>query len=573
MNVTQKGKIAGPKIGRNDPCPCGSEKKFKQCCEGKDIPEYGLFAGGARTSDLKARLTVLNNAALEHTRHERWAAALTPLLEVARLDPDNAHAHYNVGYVQMRRGVLPSAIASFERTLALKPGRDDALRNLAWSLEHLSGREKEAAALYQKLSRRVSDHKLRLSYAAKALMLEGRREEATELMRRVVALAPNDVDAHVQLAQLLTDRRLFDEAVQEYEKTLEASPMHFRSLTEVRRMREDDRPLIERMRSVAERPELDGASRAAVLFGLGKGLDDLADYAEAMRCYDAANNLRPQWRAYEREAQARQFDALVASFDRAALDRAAQSFERRGPGDKPILIVGMPRSGTTLTEQIISAHPAVVSGGELGFWNQQKLQWGLAVSVVPSPDQLAKAREDYLALLSKLGPGAARVTDKAPLNFMALHLIHITFPEARIVHCRRHPVDTCLSNYFADFGEYHRFTGARQSLVDFYRQYESLMAHWRVVLPPDRFTDVDYERLVEDREAETRRLVAFVGLDWSDACLAPEKNTRVVRTASIWQARQPVYKTSVERWRRYEPWLGELRQLLPDERWNEAAGA
>ena len=157
------------------------------------------------------------------------------------------------------------------------------------------------------------------------------------------------------------------------------------------------------------------------------------------------------------------------------------------------------------------------------------------------------------------------MTDKQPINFELLWLIRLAFPDARIVHCRRHPVDTCLSIYFTNFWAHQNdYACDRGDLVFYYRQYERLMDHWRRVLPPDRFTEVDYETLVADREAETRRLVAFIGLDWDDACLAPERKRRAVKTASVWQARQPVYKTSVERWRRYEPWLGELRELLPE---------
>ncbi len=555
---------ASAKVGRNEPCPCGSGKKFKQCCEGKDVPEFGLFAGGAPTADQKARLQALHLAAREHAGAGRWDEALKPLLEIARLDPDNAQAHYDLGCVSMRRGLMQSAVDSLERALALKPSRDDALLQLATAFENLPGRETEAAAAYRKLARRVSDPKPRHAHAAKALMLEGRLEEATEQFRRLVALAPKDVHARTALASLLTDRGLFAEAVEEYAATLDACPENFRSLAQVRRMGVADRPLIARMRSVAEQATLAASSRAAVLFGLGKAFDDLGDYAEAIGCYDIANGLRPQWPLFEREAIERRVDALIASFDREALERASHALAISArPGDKPIVIVGMPRSGTTLTEQILSSHPAVGSGGELPFWHDRKAEWGLAVNVLPSSDLLSQAREDYLALLSKVRPNAARVTDKAPTNFLILHLIRIALPEARIVHCRRHPIDTCLSNYFADFGEFHPFSSARDSLVAYYRHYWRLMAHWRAVLPPERFIEVDYERLIANRDAETRRLIAFAGLDWDDACLAPEKNARVIKTASLWQSRQPVYESSIERWRRYEPWLGELRELLP----------
>jgi hypothetical protein len=172
------------------------------------------------------------------------------------------------------------------------------------------------------------------------------------------------------------------------------------------------------------------------------------------------------------------------------------------------------------------------------------------------------ARE-YLALLRRIGPQAARVTDKAPFNHIRLGLIHLLLPQARIIHCRRHPVDTCLSMYFTYFSQRMDFAWAKADLAFAYRQYARLMDHWRAVLPRESFLEVDYEDLIADREAVTRHLIAFTGLDWRDACLSPERNERTVNTASLWQARQTVYATSVARWRRYEPWLGELRELLP----------
>jgi hypothetical protein len=146
-----------------------------------------------------------------------------------------------------------------------------------------------------------------------------------------------------------------------------------------------------------------------------------------------------------------------------------------------------------------------------------------------------------------------------------LGLIHAVFPRTRIIHCRRHPVDTCLSIYFQNFARRIDFAYDREDLVSYYRQYERLMTHWRTVLAPERFLEVQYEELVENREAIIRRLIAFCGLEWNDACLHSEHNARPVRTASLWQARQPIYQGSVARWRNYRSWLGTLRDLLPDE--------
>jgi hypothetical protein len=176
-------------------------------------------------------------------------------------------------------------------------------------------------------------------------------------------------------------------------------------------------------------------------------------------------------------------------------------------------------------------------------------------------DEIAKR---YLSVLAGISAAALRVTDKNPFNFRDLGLVRMALPGAFIIHCRRHPVDTCLSIFTTNLTAHDiSFMGNREDLLFYYRQYERLMQHWREVLPPDRFLEVDYEALVSDREAQTRRLIAFCKLEWDDACLQPERNPRAVNTASVWQARQPVYRTSVERWRNYEPWLGALAELLP----------
>jgi hypothetical protein len=286
-----------------------------------------------------------------------------------------------------------------------------------------------------------------------------------------------------------------------------------------------------------------------------------------MRHYEAGNRLRAaMWRRQDRAGLAARCDGFIQRFTAEALARAGQSSPRpKGLGDDlPVFIVGMPRSGTTLVEQILSSHSAVAAGGELGFWRVRLSGWRASgISGFPDPAALAKAADDYCAVLREIGPGALRVTDKEPRNFMLLWLLRLAHPDARIIHCRRHPVDTCLSIFFANFGPHHVYAWDRGDLVFYYRLYERLMDHWRRVLRADRFTEVDYETLVADPETETRRLIDFCGLNWDEACLAPERNNRVVNTASLWQARQPVYQSSVERWRRYEPWLGELRELLP----------
>jgi hypothetical protein len=229
----------------------------------------------------------------------------------------------------------------------------------------------------------------------------------------------------------------------------------------------------------------------------------------------------------------------------------------------------MPRSGTTLVEQIVSMHPEVGAGDELHFWNERGAAWHRAYSVGNGAAGrekpfLSKATADYLHVLREIAPKAARVTDKMPFNFLWAGLIHLAFPRATIIHCRRAAVDTALSIHQTHFHPSLAFPTGGAELVAYFRDYQRLMNHWRRVLPADRLIEVDYQELTREPEPVIRRIIAACGLPWRDECLRPESNPRAVRTPSKWQTRQPIYRTSVARWRRYEPWLGPLRALVED---------
>jgi hypothetical protein len=236
-----------------------------------------------------------------------------------------------------------------------------------------------------------------------------------------------------------------------------------------------------------------------------------------------------------------------------------------------VLIIGMPRSGTTLVEQIISSHPEAGAGGELNYWNECGAAWHAGEGSGADAAFIGKAAADYLRLLRDVAPRRARVTDKMPFNFLWAGLIHLSFPRALIIHCRRHPVDTALSIHQTHFHPNLAFPTGGAELVGYMRGYRRLTDHWRNVLPHDRYIEVEYEELTRDPEPTIRRMIAACGLAWNDACLQPEHNPRAVKTPSKWQTRQPIYRNSVARWRRYEPWLGALRALLDDN--TEATGA
>jgi hypothetical protein len=247
---------------------------------------------------------------------------------------------------------------------------------------------------------------------------------------------------------------------------------------------------------------------------------------------------------------------------RRATNNFAIASEGGSDSELPIFIVGMPRSGTTLTERILSAHRDVAGAGELMFWKEHVADKGHQFD--DSPNHVRQVADEYVSLLRSYGPDSLRVTDKAPGNCWNLGPISIAFPRSRIIHMRRHPVDVCLSIFMALFTYPPSYSFDLGDMAFFYRSYERLMAHWRAVLPAERFLEVEYRDLVEKTEPTTRKLLEFCGLEWDEACLKPEENQREIRTASLWQARQPVYKSSLDRWKHYEPWLGPLRELLDE---------
>ncbi len=299
---------------------------------------------------------------------------------------------------------------------------------------------------------------------------------------------------------------------------------------------------------------------AIIRFALGKAYDDQKEYERAMANFDSGHRILKalQTREFQPETVIQLDNRLIATFTKEFF------VEHRLPSlatELPVFIVGLPRSGTTLTETILSSHPGVHAGGENPFWIQEGLKAFSTETLAIDEKSAWDAANRYLAIITEMADGANRVTDKLPQNTQNVGLLHALFPNARFVHCRRHPVDNCLSFYM------NMFAGAdyvhdKAQIVSTYREYARLMAHWRNVLPVDRLFELDYEELISNQETVTRNLVAFCGLEWDDACLRPEMNDRMISTASHWQARQPLYKGSVERWRNYEPWLGEFRELL-----------
>ncbi|MGC2521931.1 MAG: sulfotransferase, partial [Stellaceae bacterium] len=474
---------------------------------------------------------------------------------------DDAAAYCDLALSLRRERLDLDAVAAYRRAVALAPSLVEALVGLADLLE-LGGDYEEAAQLWRRAAALAPDTAAACVYLARALMTEGDFAAAETELRAAAMLDPENDLVHKLLGDVLVRQGRFEEAVATFDHVLALNPRQvsaYFTMADAGKCTEADRPRLAHVLRALGNAALDHEDRLLLHFAAGKMLDDLGEYQTAMAHFDAANAIRDRSAKFDAAAFAADIDRLLRRFT-GDFYTANPAFAE--DDETPLLIVGMPRSGTTLVEQILSRHPQIGGGGEQPFWIRRATAHGTLEATYLQPDSGRALAREYLSVLRRIAPSAARVTDKLPFNVLCVGLIHLLLPNARIIQCRRHPVDTCLSIYFTHFQQTISFSSDKRALAAAYRQYARLMDHWRSVLPAARCLDVRYEELVSDREAVTRRLIAFAGLEWSDDCLSPERNPRPLATASLWQARQPVYASSVARWRHYEPWLGELRQLL-----------
>ena len=492
---------------------------------------------------------------------QRIEEAIPCFERALRLKPDFADAYHALGIALRDLGRLEPAMAMLRRSIELAPRRAEFHARLGDILHTEQGSE-AAQSSFRSAASAARNTTFGRICQAKLLICEHRVDEAAETIRRALTLDPKNLDAINLAGQVLSYAGELDAAAAHFDRALALAPDQpwgaWCGLARCRKMTEGDRPLIARIESLLTKTRLQAELKMRAQFALGKAFDDLGDYEPASRSFDAANRLRRKLRPFDRGRLLGAVECVLECF-------TPRFFEERhsvgAPDETPLFVLGMPRSGTTLVEQLLSGHSKIAAAGELEFWpiRSNAMNWA-SVEAVDAHDARRIAHE-YLAVLRRYSADAARVTDKMPFNFIWSGLIRLIFPNAGIIHCRRNPVDTCLSIYVTDFEANLPFASDRDDLVFFYRQYLRLMAHWRAVLGQNAVTEVEYERLTVDTATETRRLIAFAGLEWEDACLRPERNKRAIETASLWQARQPVYRNSVERWRNYEPWLGALKEL------------
>lgn len=497
-------------------------------------------------------------------------AALASYQRALDLSADFPEAHHNVGNVLRGLGRLDEAIASYRRALALRADFPEAHNSLGNALLDL-GQLDQAQTSYRRALAIKPDFAEAYSNLAIPLRVQGRAEEAEASCRRALELNPRLAAAFPVLAELHADRGEFAEAEGLLERAIAIdpqSPEGWAGVTRLRKMTRDDAGWLAQAQRLAAQPLLP-RHELLLHYAIGKYFDDVGDYEQAFGHYRRANELTRLCRGSHSRLQLTQaVDRIIGAYDREWVNRARNNASASA---LPVLVVGMPRSGTTLVEQIIASHPMAFGAGELPYWSDA------AAAVQPSALHAdasggitGKLADDYLRVLATAAAQAThtvagaveRVVDKMPVNFQWLGLIHASLPHARIIHLRRNPLDTCLSIYFQHFESAYSYANDLDDLAHAYTEYLRVMVHWRAVLPAGAMLEVPYEALVADQQAWTRKILEFIGLPWDSRCIDFHQTSRTVMTTSRWQVRQKISAASVERWRHYQKFLGPLLPLL-----------
>jgi tetratricopeptide (TPR) repeat protein len=462
--------------------------------------------------------------------------ALASYHKALSIDPEHAVVHNALGMVLRKCGQIEQAIFHFERATAIRPDLASAHLILADILQDLD-RVSEALVHYEK----------------------------------VLAVEPGNYAAHHNLGAAFSFLGRFEDAFRAYEKALQFAPREaacHHNLAYLRRFTPADSRLAALEKLAEDMAALDANNQISLHFALGKAFDDLGQYERSFRHLREGNSLKRAQLAYDEKEALSLLEHITTTFTSELMQ------QKSGGGcysDTPVFVIGMPRSGTTLVEQILASHSKVYGAGEIETFYQVIAKFRSQHSIAAEFPDIVSAMSleavyhlgsHYIELTKSAAPAIERIVNKLPRNFKYAGLIHLALPNARIIHVRRDPIDTCFSCFSLLFTGDQSFTYDLGELGRYYRGYTTLMEHWRSVLPRGVMIDVQYEDLIADLDGQARAIVDHCGLGWEDACLAFHKTQRQVKTASSVQVREPIYQTSVGRWRHYENFLRPLIEAL-----------
>jgi len=565
---------------------------------------------------------ILNLAGIISDHNNQRLEAADYFRRAIKIEPDNALLHCNLANTLKKSGHIQEAITAYQTALRYAPGHQTILLDLG-NLYMYSGNHTAAVQIFQQLlninpGHGTAFHQLEQYYKTilgnnpddigalcnlgVALKLVGRFEEALQcfinanniapddsnalrllgdiyylldrpaeaepVYRQATELRPDDAALHSNLGIVLDNQGKSTEAIEQYRKAIAIDPAFAQAhklLAYANKHDEYDQD-IKAMENLLASASLTNMQKAALNLGLGKAYEDLRDYDNSFTYYADANTLERISKHYDTATDERLFDNIIQTFNRALFERL------KGCGhedSRPVFIVGMPRSGTTLLEQILASHPDVNGAGELhhlgniirGYFNTELHSHFPENMERVTCHVLSELGRQYSTKTIQLTDNARYFTDKMPHNFLYIGMIKLMLPAARIIHCTRNPLDTCLSCYTNSFRGTHLYSHKLDELGRYYSLYHRLMRHWHQIADLD-IVDVSYETLINDQESETRRLLDACGLPWNDSCLSFHKNERTIMTTSVRQVRHGLYNRSVRRWKHFEPRLTPLIDAL-----------
>lgn len=477
-----------------------------------------------------------NNIALIYSETGQISEALSAFKKASELNPDNPNFHFNAGVLYFETGDCESAIECYKNALAKKPDYFEAYNNLG-----------------------------------KALQETRKFEEAEQAYRNAIKYNPGYYFAHNNLGTLLQDKGDLAGAKACYEDAYMANPydaMPLSNLAHLEKAGSTEDEIFNRIIELFESDDITGADEILLSFALGKLFDDCCEYDKAFHNYERGNLLAGLNFKFDINEHEKLINFIKDKYNGKYFGKIE---EHGSQSTQPVFIVGMPRSGTSLVEQIIASHSQAFGAGELDFFNNitgfltqdaKLVRERVEFWTTLHNRELFNAAAAYLELINSMaGRQYTYVTDKMPYNFLHLGLISVMFPNANIIHCRRDPLDTCLSIYFHYFQGFHNYSFNLTDIAQYYKSYDDLMNHWEKVLPNPLIT-IHYEDLTRNKEAGIHSIIDFLNLPWEDACLEFYNNKQVVQTRSNIQVRKPIYTSSVNRWENYKKHISPLLEAF-----------
>jgi tetratricopeptide (TPR) repeat protein len=533
-----------------------------------------------------------NNLAIVLMDQLKFDEAITSIKLALAFDSKQVQAHSNLAAALREVGKLEEAEESARKALALNPKAAEARIDLA-DILFMSDRLEEAETLFTEAMNLVPDSpRLYLKLSA-VLERANRADEALDCIEKAIKIAPQMPEAYHRRGMIYFMSNQIEEALSAIEDALEIKPdfpnalatkseilqthgdmeeavrvarqgleinpnipfLYF-TLSKIKKFTADDSDFLKMIELEKDIHKYGHAQAVSLHFALFKAYEDIGDYPAAFVHLKKGNDLKRSSVVFDRHFQNLTFAKVKEVYNTDFINK----FEGKGcQNDSPIFIVGMPRSGTTLTEQIISSHPDIYGAGELPYLTSVEKEFGFVTE--ENCTKMGEAYIEHVRNIDEESKVARYFTDKMPGNFMRLGQIIASMPNAKIIHCQRNPIDTCLSCFKQLFARGHYWTYSLEEMVEHYTLYSEMMDHWREIMP-DRFIEIRYEDTVNDFENQARKLIDFVGAEWNDACLTPHKTKRAILTASKGQVRKPIYKTSIEAWKRYEEQLQPLAEPL-----------